>query len=173
VGADQGNVQRLQPTCLLEDTVYGRANVLHVRIHLFPYVAVLIQILLLFARITVLVNILAALSYFPISPVYQGLLTTPSATLTSIMACRVYRCTRLRVMPFPSELPTVNTLGPGGNLTIPLSDMQFARSTFHTSLNSEAHSTADESETLGTTSKANTLSFASGTPHDISTRSAA
>jgi hypothetical protein len=65
----------------------------------------------------VLVNIFSSLMlYFPVAPAYHGLLTTPSVTLTSIMACRVYRRTRLGDMPFHSDptLFTVNTLGPGG-----------------------------------------------------------
>ncbi|KAJ7140867.1 hypothetical protein C8R44DRAFT_974593 [Mycena epipterygia] len=48
--------------------------------------------------ITVVTNIVAPLLiYVTVSPVYHGLMVIPSVTLTSIMACRVYRNTKLGI----------------------------------------------------------------------------
>ncbi|KAJ6578641.1 hypothetical protein DFH09DRAFT_1030497 [Mycena vulgaris] len=55
-------------------------------------------------------------------PVYHGLLVVPTITLTTLMACRVYRSTRLGISgSWELSLPTLNSIGPNGNLTIPLS----------------------------------------------------
>jgi hypothetical protein len=140
-----------------------------VRIHLFPYLAALIPFFLLSARITVVVNIFASMiMYLPVGPIYHGLLTVPSVTLTSILACRVYRRTRLGVIRGHGELtlPTLNPVGPSGNLPIPFSVVQFAtESSGEVRSGDGSDFTADKS---GTASKANTLSF-SGTLHDTST----
>ncbi|KAJ7660629.1 hypothetical protein B0H17DRAFT_846997, partial [Mycena rosella] len=50
----------------------------------------------MYYMITVVINIVAILLvYIPtVSPVYRGLLSVPDVTLTSIMACRVYRNTK-------------------------------------------------------------------------------
>ncbi|KAJ6528739.1 hypothetical protein DFH09DRAFT_157256 [Mycena vulgaris] len=63
------------------------------------------------------------------NPMYHALLAIPGMTLMSIMACRVYRTTKLRV---PSDswelsLPTLNTVGSsGGPPIIPLSVVQLS-----------------------------------------------
>ena len=119
-----------------------------------------------------MVNIFASLMvYFPIHPAYHTLLTNPSVTLTSILTCRVYRRTRLGVRRGQTDLdltlPTLNPLRPSGNLTIPLSVVQF-----RTESSSEVRSGDGSDFTAnknGTASKASTLSFSSGTLHDTST----
>ncbi|KAJ7691885.1 hypothetical protein B0H17DRAFT_934565, partial [Mycena rosella] len=130
----------------------------------------------IYYMITVILNILfTVMGIIPhLSPVYRGLLTVPCVTLTSVLACRVYRRTRLGVMRCDRDLtrPTQNPLGPSGNLTtsIPLSVVQLCtESTESSGAGDGLDSTANEGETLGAPSKANTLSFQSGTPHDIST----
>ncbi|KAJ7115151.1 hypothetical protein C8R44DRAFT_221494 [Mycena epipterygia] len=77
-GAVQSTLQRHQPAHLLEGTHPGRADV---------------------QPITVASNIVATLMvYIPsISPVYHGLLVVPKVTLRTIMACRVYRNTKLEL----------------------------------------------------------------------------
>jgi hypothetical protein len=115
----------------------------------------------------------------PVGPVYHGLFTIPGMTLTSILSCRVYRRTRLEVMRSQSNpdftLPTVNPLGPGGNITIPLSIVQFAAESNGEARSGEARSgdgldcPVDTGETLAIPSKANTLSFSLETPHGIRT----
>jgi hypothetical protein len=128
-------------------------------------------------RITVIFNLLATLlGLIPqLSPVYKGLFTIPSITLTSILTCRVYRRTRFGVMRFHSDLtlPTVYPLGPGGILAIPLSVVQFCTESSGAADSGDgSDSTGDTSATLSTPSKANTLSFLSGILHDSSTDSA-
>jgi hypothetical protein len=178
VGAYQGSIQGLQPPRLLEDTIDGWANVLHVRIHLFPHLARGVDSVLLSPRITVMVNFLASLMvFFPIHPAYHTLLTIPSATLTSILTCRVYRRTRLGVIRGPTDLdltlPTLNPPRPSGNPTVPLSVVQFrTESSSGVRSGDGSDSLANKSETLGTPTKANTLSLSSGAPHDTNTGSA-
>ncbi|KAJ6570571.1 hypothetical protein DFH09DRAFT_1033071 [Mycena vulgaris] len=57
----------------------------------------------------------------------HGVLVIPNIALMSIMACRVYRTTKLRV-PGSTEfsLPTLNTVGPSGGPPIPLSVVQLS-----------------------------------------------
>ncbi|KAJ6533986.1 hypothetical protein DFH09DRAFT_932419, partial [Mycena vulgaris] len=52
-------------------------------------------------------------------PIYRGVMVLPSMTVMSIMACRGYRNTKLRVSEL--SLPMVNSGGPGGDLTKRLS----------------------------------------------------
>ncbi|KAJ7099294.1 hypothetical protein B0H15DRAFT_944706 [Mycena belliarum] len=63
--------------------------------------------------ITVAVNIVAAVLVFltSVGSIYHGLLAIPSVTLTSIMACRVYRNTKLGITRRRDEL-TLPTLNP-------------------------------------------------------------
>jgi hypothetical protein len=116
-----------------------------------------------------MVNIVASVMvYTPIGPIYHALLTIPSVTLTSILTCRVYRRTRLGAMRGHRDLtlPTLNPLGPSGNLTIPLSVVEFSSESSGAARSGDgSDSTADKSDKLGTPSKANTLS----SPHDTST----
>ncbi|KAJ6533981.1 hypothetical protein DFH09DRAFT_1043577 [Mycena vulgaris] len=51
--------------------------------------------------------------------IYHGVMLPTSMTVLSIMACRVYRNTKLRV--WEPSLPTVKSGGPGRDLTTPLS----------------------------------------------------
>jgi hypothetical protein len=177
VEAGQGAAQRLYPTGIFEDTVYGRADLLYVCFRSSLQPAATCQLTLLSGRITVMLNILNMLTTLlaSIPPQYHDLLAMPSATLTSILACRVYRRTRLGVMQSHSDLtfPTVNTIGLMANPAIPFSVVQFATESSGAARSGDgSESTTDKSETLGRPSKANTLSFSSGTPHDISTASA-
>ncbi|KAJ7337685.1 hypothetical protein DFH08DRAFT_784035 [Mycena albidolilacea] len=75
--------------------------------------------------ITVIVNIVTTVMiYVPgISAVYHSILVVPNVLLTSIMACRVYRNTRLIVHRSPElSIPTLNDR----NLNIPLSVGHFS-----------------------------------------------
>ncbi|KAJ7660625.1 hypothetical protein B0H17DRAFT_954025 [Mycena rosella] len=131
----------------------------------------------MYYMITVVTNIVAILLvYIPtVSPVYRGLLSVPNMTLTSIMACRVYRNTILGIMRGSRELslPTLNDVGPNGNLAIPLSVVQF--STEYNQMTGSALSegnvdgsdfTGNTSGALGTASKADNSSFSSGVHQD-------
>jgi hypothetical protein len=144
--------------------------------NLLLHIAASIPFLLLSARITVMVNIVASLIvHFPVGPVYHALLTIPSVTLTSILTCRVYRRTRLGVVRGHRELtlPTLNPLGPRGNLAIPLSVLQFSSESSGEARSGDgSNSATDKSVTLGTPSKTNTLNFLTGTSHDTGTGSA-
>jgi hypothetical protein len=76
-------------------------------------------------RITVIINIVTTVMiYVPgISAVYHSILVIPNVLLTSIMACRVYRNTRLIVHHSPElSIPTLNDR----NLNIPLSVGHFS-----------------------------------------------
>ncbi|KAJ7719490.1 hypothetical protein B0H16DRAFT_1432714 [Mycena metata] len=83
----------------------------------------------MYYMITVVINIVATVMIFVpgVSPLYHSFLIIPNVTLTSIMACRVYRNTKLGVTHGSADLtlPTLNTLGPSGN-TIPLRVVQFS-----------------------------------------------
>ncbi|KAJ6533973.1 hypothetical protein DFH09DRAFT_122718 [Mycena vulgaris] len=83
----------------------------------------------MYYMITVVTNCVAILLvHIPnVSPLYHGLMVIPCVTLTSLMACRVYRTTKLGIPPGSWELslPTLNTVGPSGDHTIPLNAVQF------------------------------------------------
>ncbi|KAJ7652580.1 hypothetical protein B0H17DRAFT_957870, partial [Mycena rosella] len=68
--------------------------------HLPAFSKVLFAAGQMYYMITVVTNVLATLLvYIPtVSPVYHGLLSVPNMTLTSIMACRVYRNTKLGII---------------------------------------------------------------------------
>ncbi|KAJ7478661.1 hypothetical protein B0H11DRAFT_2028185 [Mycena galericulata] len=87
--------------------------------------------------ITVATNILTTLLVFipGVSLVYRGMFVIPNVALTSIMACRVYRNTRLGITSGSGELslPTLNSLDP----SIPLSVVDFS-----THRNATTHSSA-------------------------------
>ncbi|KAJ7100314.1 hypothetical protein C8R43DRAFT_1141352 [Mycena crocata] len=82
----------------------------------------------MYYMITVVSNIVTTVMvYVPsVSPVYHGLLVIPNLTLTSIMACRVYRNTKLgRVGGCDGlVLPTLNSQ-PSQSQTMQLSVVQF------------------------------------------------
>ncbi|KAJ7025418.1 hypothetical protein C8F04DRAFT_135671 [Mycena alexandri] len=68
----------------------------------------------MYYMITVIANIVTTvMTYAPVHPVYHGFLVIPNIMLTSIMACRVYRHTKLGVTHRSADLtlPTLNTLG--------------------------------------------------------------
>ncbi|KAJ7027324.1 hypothetical protein C8F04DRAFT_1399524 [Mycena alexandri] len=94
----------------------------------------------MYYMITVVTNTVATVMiYVPgVSPLYHSFLIIPNVTLTSIMACRVYRNTKLGVTHGSAELtlPTLNTLGPNGN-TIPPRVVQFSGQ--HTEIAGELH----------------------------------
>ncbi|KAJ7496548.1 hypothetical protein FB451DRAFT_1549650 [Mycena latifolia] len=123
----------------------------------------------MYYMITVLVNILATLLvYIPsISPVYHGVLVVPSTTLTSIMACRVYRNTKLGITRGTSELalPTLNSNAVG---TIPLSVVQFSTQPNRTTgwEGDGSGSSGDKDDTLNESSKANNSGFSPTLHHD-------
>ncbi|KAJ7023377.1 hypothetical protein C8F04DRAFT_1401752 [Mycena alexandri] len=82
----------------------------------------------MYYMIAVVANIVTTMmAYVPVRPVYRGFLVIPNVTLTSIMACRVYRNTILDVIHRSADLtlPTLNTLGRSRN-TIPLSVIPFS-----------------------------------------------
>ncbi|KAJ7019747.1 hypothetical protein C8F04DRAFT_328238 [Mycena alexandri] len=99
----------------------------------------------MYYMIAVVANISATVMAYVrvVSPVYRGFLVIPNVTLTSIMACRVYRNTKLGVVHGGAglTLPTLNTLGPSGN-TIPLSHS----STQHAGIIGELHTGANDSD---------------------------
>lgn len=93
-------------------------------------------------RIVVLANISAAmLLYIPsVPPLYRGLLILPNVTLTSVMACRVYRNKVLGWRRAPElSFPTLNDAN-----TIPLSVVQFQQQ--HTDMTGSLHMDSNESE---------------------------
>ncbi|KAJ7622683.1 hypothetical protein B0H17DRAFT_1290103 [Mycena rosella] len=131
----------------------------------------------MYYMITVVTNIVSMLLvYIPtVSPPYRGILVVPSMTLTSIMACRVYRNTKLGITHGSMELslPTLNDVGPTGNLTIPPSVVQFSPeyNPMKGSALSEGNGdgsdfTGNTSGVLGTSSKADNSSFSSGVHQD-------
>ncbi|KAJ7744667.1 hypothetical protein B0H16DRAFT_988248 [Mycena metata] len=85
------------------------------------------------------------MAFVPVSPVYHGFLVIPNVTITSIMACRVYRNTKLGVARGRGDLtlPTLNTLAASGN-TVPLSVVQFASQ--NTEMTGELHTQGPESD---------------------------
>ncbi|KAJ7826870.1 hypothetical protein B0H14DRAFT_2367982, partial [Mycena olivaceomarginata] len=91
--------------------------------------------------IVVLANISAAmLLYIPsVPPPYRGLLILPHVTLTSVMACRVYRNKVLGWRRVPElSLPTLNDVN-----TIPLSVVQFQQQ--QTDMTGSLHMDSNES----------------------------
>ncbi|KAJ7657143.1 hypothetical protein B0H17DRAFT_1021288 [Mycena rosella] len=79
----------------------------------------------MYYMITVIFNIVTTLLvYMPgVSAVYHSILVIPNLTLTSIMACRVYRNTKLIIHHSPElSLPTLNSRDPN----IPLSVVHFS-----------------------------------------------
>ncbi|KAJ7033475.1 hypothetical protein C8F04DRAFT_1260986 [Mycena alexandri] len=99
----------------------------------------------MYYMVAVVANIVATvMAYVRVSPVYHGFLVIPNVTLTSIMACRVYRNTKLGVTHGNADLtlPTLNTLGPSGN-TIPLRFVHFSGE--HTGVTGELHAGANDS----------------------------
>ncbi|KAJ7744696.1 hypothetical protein B0H16DRAFT_1727256 [Mycena metata] len=99
--------------------------------------------------ITVVANIVATVMIFvPVSPVYHGFLVIPNVTITSIMACRVYRNTKLGITRGRGDLtlPTLNTVAASGN-TVPgvhLSGVRFPSQ--HTGITGELRTGANESD---------------------------
>lgn len=87
------------------------------------------EFLSVFSRFTVISNIAVTIVAFipSISPVYRSFLVVPNAAIMSIMGCRVYRNTKLKIDRGDSELslPMLNPMGPNRN-TIPLTVVQFA-----------------------------------------------
>ncbi|KAJ7864447.1 hypothetical protein B0H14DRAFT_2736316 [Mycena olivaceomarginata] len=82
---------------------------------------------------TVISNITVTIVAFipSISPVHRSFLVVPNVAIMSIMGCRVYRNTKLKIDHGDPELslPMVNPMGPNRN-TIPLTVVQFA--SYHT-----------------------------------------
>ncbi|KAF7350846.1 hypothetical protein MSAN_01646600 [Mycena sanguinolenta] len=90
--------------------------------------------------IVVLMNIPATLLLYisSVPTVYRGLFVVPNITLTSVMACRIYRDKVLGVRRSPQlTLPTLNHT----TNTIPLSVVRFQ----HTDVTSSLHMDSDES----------------------------
>jgi len=97
--------------------------------------------------IVVLVNISATLVLYisSVPLLYRGLLVVPNVTLTSVMACRVYRNKILGVRRPPElTLPTLNRSTDGN--TIPLSAVQFQQ---RTDMTSSQHLDSDETNSSG------------------------
>ncbi|KAJ6578644.1 hypothetical protein DFH09DRAFT_1030498 [Mycena vulgaris] len=99
-------------------------------------------------------------------PVYHGLLVVPSMTLTSLMACRVYRSSRLSISgSWELSMPTLNSIGPNGNLTIPLSIVTQHRG-MAGSVRSEGDGSDSTGDQSGLASKAAHSTFSSGMHQD-------
>ncbi|KAJ6533990.1 hypothetical protein DFH09DRAFT_122872 [Mycena vulgaris] len=86
--------------------------------------------------------------------IYHGVMVLPSMTVLSIMACRVYRNTKLRVSGL--SLPTVNSGGPGRDLTTPLS-VVFA----------QRHAVDSEGDASEPTGRKSDTGFSAGMHHDL------
>ncbi|KAJ6533976.1 hypothetical protein DFH09DRAFT_1043572 [Mycena vulgaris] len=116
----------------------------------------------MYYMITVVTNGVAILLvYLPnVSPVYHGVMVIPSVTLTSLMACRVYRTTKLSIPPSSWELslPTLNTVGPSGDHTIPLNAVQFPAQRY--AVDSEGNGSEPTGRKTGT-------DFSVGMHHDL------
>ncbi|KAJ7023389.1 hypothetical protein C8F04DRAFT_183006 [Mycena alexandri] len=98
----------------------------------------------MYYMVAVVANIVATvMAYVRVTPVYHGFLVIPNVTLTSIMACRVYRNTKLGVTHGNADLtlPTLDALGPSGNTT-PLRFVQFSGE--HTGITGELHAGAND-----------------------------
>ncbi|KAJ7811979.1 hypothetical protein B0H13DRAFT_2471789 [Mycena leptocephala] len=106
----------------------------------------------MYYMITVVSNISSTLMvYIPtVSPIYHGLLVVPNVTLTCLMACRVYRNTKLGGTLRGSgdlTLPTLNPPGGSGNQTFPIGIVQF--STQRSGMTSLAHFEGDGTDSSG------------------------
>ncbi|KAJ6511767.1 hypothetical protein DFH09DRAFT_1374344 [Mycena vulgaris] len=94
------------------------------------------------------------------NPMYHGVMAIPSMTLTSIMACRVYRNTKLRVLSDTWELslPTLSTVGSSGGLPRPLSVVQ---------LSTQRYGVDSEGDTSDSTGSKRSTGFPAGMHHDL------
>ncbi|KAJ7744390.1 hypothetical protein B0H16DRAFT_1422533 [Mycena metata] len=100
----------------------------------------------MYYMIAVAANIVTTvMAYVRVTPIYRGFLVIPNITLTSIMACRIYRHTKLGVTHRSADLtlPTLNTLGASGN-TIPLRVVPFSGQ--HTGIVRELHPGVNDSD---------------------------
>ncbi|KAJ7716391.1 hypothetical protein DFH07DRAFT_973911 [Mycena maculata] len=119
--------------------------------------------------IAVIANVVTTLMvYVPdISAVYHGILVIPNVALTSIMACRVYRNTRLIRNGREFSLPTLNSLSASRDIPIPLSVVRLPPE--HTGITGSStdvegersHSSPDKSDTLNSPAKTNIRHFLS------------
>jgi hypothetical protein len=111
-------------------------------------------------------NIVATLLvYIPVDPAYHGLTVVPSVTLTSIMACRVYRGTKLGIPRGSGDL-SLPTLNPSGNIAIPLSALRFSAD--RSGMRPAERSADDGSDTTGDRRwpKANESHFSTEAHHE-------
>ncbi|KAJ7744648.1 hypothetical protein B0H16DRAFT_988020 [Mycena metata] len=100
----------------------------------------------IYYMITVVANIVVTvMTFVPVSPVYHGFLVIPNVTITSIMACRVYRNTKLGIARGRGDLtlPTLNTVTASGE-AVPLSVVRFSGQ--HTGMTGELRTGASESD---------------------------
>ncbi|KAJ7660637.1 hypothetical protein B0H17DRAFT_1212453 [Mycena rosella] len=109
--------------------------------------------------------------YIPtVSPVYRGLLIVPSVTLTSIMACCVYRNTILGIMCGSRELSllTLNDVEPPSIVQFSTEYNQMVGSALSEGDGGGSDFTGNKSGALGTSSKTDNLSYSLGVHQDTS-----
>ncbi|KAJ6572466.1 hypothetical protein DFH09DRAFT_1312755 [Mycena vulgaris] len=125
----------------------------------------------MYYMVTVVINILTTVMvYVPTaSPLYHGLLVIPNVMLTSIMACRVYRHTKLGHTRSGEELvlPTLNPRA-SEHQSIQFRAVDFSpeRTAMTHSVRDESYSTGDLSGAMNLTLKVNSSGLSSEAHHD-------
>ncbi|KAJ7452239.1 hypothetical protein FB451DRAFT_1565956 [Mycena latifolia] len=123
----------------------------------------------MYYMVTVVTNIITTvLVYVPTSSsLYHGLLVIPNVTLTSMMACRVYRNTMLGLTRGGGQGLSLPTLA-SGHQSIQLSSVYFApqRSGMTRSAGDVSYSTGELSGAMNPTLKVNDSGLASSVDHD-------
>ncbi|KAJ7478652.1 hypothetical protein B0H11DRAFT_1280458 [Mycena galericulata] len=120
----------------------------------------------MYYMITVISNVVTtSMVYIPVSPVYHAILVIPNFMLTSVMACRVYRNTKLARGNLELSLPTLNPACPSRDHGVALSAVAFGTNSAE-SAHSEGHvfdCTGNKSNVLSPSSTANISASPSGT----------
>ncbi|KAJ7288728.1 hypothetical protein C8J57DRAFT_1166451 [Mycena rebaudengoi] len=121
----------------------------------------------MYYMVTVVSNILTmVLVYVPTNnPLYHGILVIPNVTLTSIMACRVYRSAMLGLARGGSEELSLPMFA-GGHQSIPISGVYFDPQRCGTTAGDVPHSTGELSGTMNLTLKVNDSGFSSEVQDD-------
>ncbi|KAJ7926043.1 hypothetical protein B0H13DRAFT_1097008 [Mycena leptocephala] len=122
----------------------------------------------MYYMITVVSNIITTVMvYAPTSSsLYHGLLVIPNVTLTSMMACRVYRNTMLGITRGGGEKLSLPTLT-SGHQSIPISGVYFApQRSARTTAGDVSHPTGEPSGAMNFTLKVNDSGFSSEVQDD-------